>query len=494
MPWSGGVFTRVDGSTGWQDDAAAGIPIQADLHDTAFNDLATDGINQTLNKNGQNAPTANLPMGGFKHTNCANGTADTDYTTLGQVKAGIDTQRATLSITNTTYSANTVGAYFRLRKSRGAAPTTNTIVQNGDELGVILFSGANGTGFDDAASIQAAVDDAPGPTNDMPGRLVFFTKENGSASLSERMRIDNAGRIGIQNSAPSAQLDLNSTGAIDEQYVTRFSNTAFGPFVVIRKSRSATVGSNTIVNNGDQLGSIRFDGANGTGYTPAAQIRALVDGAPGATNDMPGALVFATTADGTGTLTERMRIDNGGRVLVNETSATLGQFAATTSGAAFSAAFFRSSAAGDVAQPTVQIRKTDNNSTTSQIFARFEINNGTGSGQINANGANQAAFGATSDARLKENITDLPSQFAALMALRPVEFDYKDGSGHQVGFIAQEVQQIYPDLVGETKDQYLTLSGLGKNEARLVKGFQELAQKVIDLTGRVQALEAQGKP
>jgi hypothetical protein len=189
-----------------------------------------------------------------------------------------------------------------------------------------------------------------------------------------------------------------------------------------------------------------------------------------------------------------MRIDNGGRVLVNETSATLGQFAATTSGAAFSAAFFRSSAAGDVAQPTVQIRKTDNNSTTSQIFARFEINNGTGSGQINANGANQAAFGSTSDARLKENITDLPSQFAALMALRPVEFDYKDGSGHQVGFIAQEVQQIYSDLVGETKDEYLTLSGLGKNEARLVKGFQELAQKVIDLTERVQALEAQAQP
>jgi hypothetical protein len=211
MAWSGGVFTRVDGSTGWQDDAAAGIPIQADLHDTAFNDLATDGINQTLNKNGQNAPTANLPMGGFKHTNCANGTADTDYTTLGQVKAGIDTQRATLSITNTTYSANATGAYFRLRKSRGAAPTTNTIVQNGDELGVILFSGANGSGFDDAASIQAAVDDAPGPTNDMPGRLAFFTKADGSASLSERMRITNAGKVGIGTGSPYASLDVSSS-------------------------------------------------------------------------------------------------------------------------------------------------------------------------------------------------------------------------------------------------------------------------------------------
>jgi hypothetical protein len=31
---------------------------------------------------------------------------------------------------------------------------------------------------------------------------------------------------------------------------------------------------------------------------------------------------------------------------------------------------------------------------------------------------------------------------------------------------------------------------MGKNEARLVKGFQELAQQVIDLTARVEALEA----
>jgi hypothetical protein len=71
--------------------------------------------------------------------------------------------------------------------------------------------------------------------------------------------------------------------------------------------------------------------------------------------------------------------------------------------------------------------------------------------------------------------------------LRPVEFDYKDGSGHQIGFIAQEVQEIYPDLVGEDADGMLTLSGLGKNESRLIKAIQELA-------ARVEALEAQIAP
>lgn len=86
MAWSGGTFTRVDGTTGWQDDEAAGTGIEAGLMDTAFNDLATDGINQTINKAGQNTPTANLPMGGYKHTGVANASANDEYTTQGQLK------------------------------------------------------------------------------------------------------------------------------------------------------------------------------------------------------------------------------------------------------------------------------------------------------------------------------------------------------------------------------------------------------------------------
>lgn len=85
MAWSGGTFTRIDGATGWQDDEAAGTGIEAGLMDTAFNDLAADGINQTLNKAGQNTPTANLPMGGYKHTGVANASSNDEYTTQGQL-------------------------------------------------------------------------------------------------------------------------------------------------------------------------------------------------------------------------------------------------------------------------------------------------------------------------------------------------------------------------------------------------------------------------
>ncbi len=86
------------------------------------------------------------------------------------------------------------------------------------------------------------------------------------------------------------------------------------------KSRSGTVGSNTIVNNGDALGNVIFNGYDGTAYRQAATIVAAVDGTPG-TGDMPGRLVFSTTADGASSPTERMRIDNAGRFGLGTSSA-----------------------------------------------------------------------------------------------------------------------------------------------------------------------------
>jgi len=141
--------------------------------------------------------------------------------------------------------------------------------------------------------------------------------------------------------------------------------------------------------------------------------------------------------------------------------------------------------------PALVIGKATNNSTTSQVLLQF-LHNGysDGIGQINANGANSAAFGSYSDSRLKENITELPSQLANICLLKPSEFDYKNGSGHQVGFIAQEIQQIYPDVVGEGDGGMLTVTGWSKTEARLVKAIQELKSENDSLKSRIEALEA----
>lgn len=85
MPWSGGTYTKGNAGTGgWTGDAGLGIGIEAGRHDTQDNDFAT-GINNCLTKDGQNTPTANLSMGGYKHTGVGNATAADEYLSYGQL-------------------------------------------------------------------------------------------------------------------------------------------------------------------------------------------------------------------------------------------------------------------------------------------------------------------------------------------------------------------------------------------------------------------------
>jgi hypothetical protein len=78
------------------------------------------------------------------------------------------------------------------------------------------------------------------------------------------------------------------------------------------------------------------------------------------------------------------------------------------------------------------------------------------------------------------------------MALRPVEYDYIEsmGGGHQIGFVAQEVQAIYPDLVGETEDGMLTLTDMNKNDARLIKAIQEMKAIIDTQASTITQLQA----
>jgi len=92
----------------------------------------------------------------------------------------------------------------------------------------------------------------------------------------------------------------------------RYSNNANGPSIGFAKSRNASIAGNTIVNDGDELGKLRFAGADGGDFANvAAEISASCDGTPGV-NDMPGRLSFKTAADGGTGTTERVRIHNNG--------------------------------------------------------------------------------------------------------------------------------------------------------------------------------------
>ena len=168
-----------------------------------------------------------------------------------------------------------------------------------------------------AAEIKAEVDGTPG-SNDMPGRLVFHTTSDGAAGTTERARINSDGRLLVNSTVArnvstniNRMIQVESSGGGAGIAVVRNSDNANGPSLDLGKSRGYP---NTIVQSGDELGQIRFGGADGTNLeSAAAQIKVEVDGTPGE-NDMPGRLTFHTTADGAASPTEKLRITSDGKM------------------------------------------------------------------------------------------------------------------------------------------------------------------------------------
>lgn len=388
MPWSAGSYTKANNATGgWTGDASLGIGIESGRHDTQDSDFAT-GINQCLNKDGSNAATGNLNVGGFKVTNVANGTASTDAINLGQLQ-GPRSVNLTSNYYDTViqFSNDTVGSALRLNKSRGATVGTNTIVQNGDQIGAIYFSGANGTTYLTAAAITGQVDGAPGAGTDMPGRLQFFTSLDGTATLTERMRINNSGEVIIGATA--------SNGAA---YKLQVGDSTGAKFVSVGGGSSAA---------GDGSAMAFFNGAALSGQI--GNYSAIQGGA----------------YDG------RFTIKNSGSALV-----LLG--------------------------------------ITAAVGTHFmKWNNATGAWTYD-----------TSSARYKDNIVDSSYGLAEVLAMRPVQFTYKaEPDRHDVGFIAEEMAQVVPEVVAKNIDGEPDAISYDRLTSVLCKAIQELEARVAALEG-----------
>jgi hypothetical protein len=126
----------------------------------------------------------------------------------------------------------------------------------------------------------------------------------------------------VTPTASATRLSVNATGAVHgiSSFTWRATGTAtVNGGISIARSGSSTVGTNTALIDGNEIGEVGWFGADGTGFVKAAAIECNVDGTPG-TNDMPGRLVFSTTADGASTPSEAARITNSGAVLVGTTS------------------------------------------------------------------------------------------------------------------------------------------------------------------------------
>ena len=133
--------------------------------------------------------------------------------------------------------------------------------------------------------------------------------------------MDAPGRTTTYNNtyvAPKIQLEHAVEASIS---VAKFSNDSDSSRVFLQKARGST-SSPSVVQDNDTLGMIVFNGYNGSGFRNAAKILAEVDGTPtssGDDTDMPGALVFKTSEDGTNVPAERLRITSAGNIGINST-------------------------------------------------------------------------------------------------------------------------------------------------------------------------------
>lgn len=307
MAWAGGTFTRIDGPTGWQDDAAGGIGITATLHDTAFNDLATSGINECLNKAGQNTPTANLPMGGFRHTGCGNAVADSDYATLGQIKGGVtfnssakikgDFSNATVT-NRTAFQTSTTNGSTQLEVLPDGTGTLAQITMigasdaaNASILQVLQFG-----------STESSIRTSKRGTGTFTP-MTFYTSD------IERVKIATNGDISIGGVVARAQTEIYGGG----------QNTAALTDAGNRGGTLRIIDSGGGAGNGGAItfGTSQADTVNSAGF---AAIKGLL--ASGVSNTT-GHLAFATrNATGDTALTERMRIVDNGNVWLSSAIAT----------------------------------------------------------------------------------------------------------------------------------------------------------------------------
>ena len=105
-------------------------------------------------------------------------------------------------------------------------------------------------------------------------------------------------------------------------------------------------------------------------------------------------------------------------------------------------------------------------------------------------------IGTLSDARLKDHVVDYTHALDRINALRPVNYHYKAAGtaafqpeGTHVGFIAQEMQQVFPNWVLQGDDGYLQLSMRGF-EAVAVRAMQELSAENTALRQELKTINA----
>ena len=286
LNWNGSAFTWVAGTI-------SGIPLGSNLNSLTAGTYLTGtayngGTAQTWSVDATSANTASKVVARDASGNFSAGT----------ITASLSGTAATADALNTGNSYTVAGMVVNANSSTNAL----RITQTGSGNALLVEDSAN--------------PDATPTVIDASGQV--FVGSAVSAGATSTGVTPSTQIVGTGATAGSA----NNKSSIG---LYRFFNDASGPGHFFFKSRSASPGTFATVNDGDTLGSLLWQGDDGSNFPRAAQISAAVDGTPG-TNDMPGRLVFSTTADGASSPTERMRIDSAGNVGIGSSAGTATSF------------------------------------------------------------------------------------------------------------------------------------------------------------------------
>jgi hypothetical protein len=504
---------------------------------------AYDLANAALPKAGGTV-TGNLEIGNTGSLTFEGATADAFETTLAVVNPTAD---RTITLPNVTGTVVTTG---------DTGSVTSTMILDGTILNADVNASAAiaGTkispdfGSQNIATtgvFSHALGTAGSPTITFTGNTNTGIYSPAADTLAfteggtEAMRIDSSGRLLVGTSTARSNF-FNSTNTALVQIegfpdlaLTRTANDQFSSNFIFAKTRSS---GNTIVQNNDILGLLSFQGSDGSEFVEGAFIQAQVDGTPGA-NDMPGRLVFSTTADGAASATERMRIDSSGRVGIGTTSPDTnyrltvsgGGIAINTSAGTSAVLTLNESGIGaaqisagpsnslvfktyDGGSSFVERMRLDSLGVLSIgsggnavamgngaiVFGGGSFVSGAGTNALKWNSATGTVTWDSSSRLVKENIEDLPYGIAELKLLKPRKYFRIDDEKTEIGFIADEVADIIPELVSTAPkslfsknpddDQLVPASvAYEKMTSLLTAALQEAIAKIETLEARLTA-------
>jgi len=304
------------------------------------------------------------------------------------------------------------------------------------------------------------------------GTGIYFPAANTigfSTSASEVARIDSSGNLG---------LGVTPSGYYQIQTPVNYNGNGKGFNI-------SSFAGGTSGNGIPYIGyNIRTTGTTGTYNYNASDYASAIS--------FYDSIKFYITSSGTAgnaiTFTQAMTLTNSGTLFVGQTSAVLNEngmgvsSSQTTSGCGVLNVTNTASSSADGSAPVV-ICKAMTTTSSSARFVQFYANTtATPMGGIVGNGASNVQFASISDAREKTNIAPINGSLNKILALKPSSFDWiKDGSHVNAGFIAQDVQTVFPEFVvenmaNEGEEQRYGLTG-GMNGgiiAHLVSAIQEL--------------------